>query len=353
MIYIGIYLALVTSVLFSQGKPDLQRQLALWWAAFFLPFIGLRRWVGCDYGGYLVIWNSTMYGNPWYSGEPGFALLLWGVQQLGLDYSILNLLAAALFLFGMIKLALREPNPLAIVALSFPIIIVHLAMSAIRQAIALAFVMIAYRFVVERRGILFAIFVLLAGSFHYTALVFLPMLALAFQKRSPFLLGALAVLWIAGVAYMGPQTVEVYRSRYLAAAAGAEPTAAGGIFRAAAVSAAGVIFFLYAQNRWKTVFPQDFVIIRYFAGATLLLVPLTVLSSVIGDRIGYYLMPAQAIIFARLPFLERVRSQPHWTAVPYIILFTFLVVWIWLSPLAGICYTPYDNHLFGGDGQPE
>jgi hypothetical protein len=350
MIYIGIYLALVTSVLLSQGKPELQRQLALWWTAFFLPFIGLRRWVGCDYGGYLYIWNSTLYGGePWYPHEPGFALLLWSVQQLGLDYSTLNLIAAVFFLFGLIRFAFREPNPLAVLALSFPIMIVHLGMSAMRQAIALAFVMLAYRCAVEGRNILFAIFILIAGSFHYTALVFLPALALAFQRRSPLLLGALCVFWIAGVAYLGPQTVEVYRSRYLETVSGSEPTAAGGILRAAAVSAAGVIFFSYAQKRWRRVFPQDFVIVRYLAAATLLLVPLTALSSVVGDRIGYYLMPAQVVIFARLPFLERVHSQHYLVAVPYVVLFAFLVIWILLSPLVDVCYIPYDNHLFGGD----
>ncbi|SFF58658.1 EpsG family protein [Halobacillus alkaliphilus] len=46
--------------------------------------------------------------------------------------------------------------------------------SAIRQTIAIALIMIAFKYIIEKRLIPFLTFVLLASSFHITALIFLP-----------------------------------------------------------------------------------------------------------------------------------------------------------------------------------
>ena len=67
--------------------------------------------------------------------------------------------------------------------------------------------------------------------------------------------------------------------------------------------------------------------------------PLSLFSSVIGDRFGYYLIPIQLVFLARLPFLAP--DSPIVALVPYVAGFVLLAVWTQVSVLFQQCYIPY------------
>ena len=67
--------------------------------------------------------------------------------------------------------------------------------------------------------------------------------------------------------------------------------------------------------------------------------PVSLYSSVIGDRFGYYLVPIQLVFLARLPFLGP--GSPIVALVPYIAGAAYLAVWIQTSALFEVCYIPY------------
>ncbi|NBB99157.1 MAG: EpsG family protein, partial [Alphaproteobacteria bacterium] len=78
-----------------------------------------------------------------------------------------------------------------------------------------------------------------------------------------------------------------------------------------------------------------------------LLIPV---STVIGDRFGYYLIPIQAMIFARIPFLQfRTNAALH-AALPYLGLLLVFTVWTQLSWHFQQCYIPYQTWIFGFPG---
>jgi hypothetical protein len=352
MIYLVLYVALILSVLMAAGRSPSTRALVGVWATFLLVFVGLRRWVGCDFTSYMHIWKFIQFTDANEAiqvTEPGFAVLTLLLQYMELEYYTVNLVAAAVFMFGLKKFAHRHPNPLAIIALSFPILIIHLAMSGVRQAIAIGFIMLAIGAFLDRRRLAFLLFVLLAASFHYSALLFLPLLAAI--NRSPSLHGlALAYLVAVGlISYAAPASVEVYQTRYLVAD-GAGPVATGGPVRALLVTVAGLLFFCLLRRPWQQKFPSDYNLTRFLAVFTMLLLPISAVSTVIGDRVAYYLMPTQLAIFARVPYLGLPPSLSRLVSVaPYLLLLGFLIAWLYASPLVEVCYLPYDNYLFGGD----
>jgi hypothetical protein len=82
----------------------------------------------------------------------------------------------------------------------------------------------------------------------------------------------------------------------------------------------------------------------------LITLPLALYASIIGDRMGYYLIPFQVVILQRLPFLFRggVNTQLL-AAAPYVALLAFLVLWMNLSPLFEGCYLPYRSVVFASE----
>jgi hypothetical protein len=348
MIYIIIFAALCLNLLHCSGAAACQRFSAQIWLSFFVFFVGLRRWVGCDFPGYLLNWDVMKMAVEFREGfaEPGFVWLVRTLQVLDLEYWSLNLIAGCIYLYGAKKLADRQPRPLAFIALSFPVLIIHLAMSGIRQAMAVGFLMLAFNAACDRRRLSFIMLVAAAASFHASAIIFLP-LVLAIGRSPPMLAfaGIYAVAMV-GLVWLTPATFETYHARYLGEQTAAVAT--GGPVRAFMVTIAGVIFFLMLRSAWKERFSRDFDLVRLLAFATLPLLPISVVSSIVADRLAFYLMPTQLIIFARMPLLlARAGHSRNWDLIPYLLLGGFLIVWVTFSPLAMACYMPYDNYLLG------
>ena len=100
-------------------------------------FAGFRDHVGCDWGGYLVIFNAAHYQEE----NPGTESAFWQANKLldyfELNYAYINVIASGLFFLGLHMVAKRQPDRFGVLILAFPILIINLAMSGIRQAIAL------------------------------------------------------------------------------------------------------------------------------------------------------------------------------------------------------------------------
>jgi hypothetical protein len=74
---------------------------------------------------------------------------------------------------------------------------------------------------------------------------------------------------------------------------------------------------------------------------------LVLVSSVIGDRLGYYLIPLEALIFARLPWLPLPSMRQVHGVAPYVALIVFFEVWTVLSRHFQQCYLPYGSWITG------
>lgn len=314
--------------------------------ALFL-FSAFRFEVGCDWSGYYYQWINQKWSDPnsvLDKREPLWWALIAGLQGLGLSYPSLNVASSAIFFLGVHVLARRQPDPLGFLILLFPILIVNMPMSGIRQGAAIGVMCIAFVAFNDRKLIWFVALTVLGSSLHSSAMVFLllaPMVWGGFTKTN---LVASAILAIPGAfLLLSTEDAELASSRYINTGI----DSAGAIFRVGLLAVSGLTFFLFFSNRWKRWFPDDYKLAGIGSILMMAMLVLVPASSVIGDRFGYYLIPIQAMIFARIPFLPLGRQTPYFSATPYLALAGVFAVWSLNSYHFQLCYVPYQTWLFG------
>jgi hypothetical protein len=311
-------------------------------------FSAFRYQVGCDWSGnysqYTVAadfdWSTlTNIREPiWW------AILAW-MNASDLPYPIANVISSAVFFGGIHILARRQPDPLGFLVLLFPILIINMPMSGIRQGAAIGLLAIAFTAFIDRRPLKYMFWVFMASGFHSSAIVFmilLPMVTGIYTRRR-LILGA--VLAVPGFYLLASTAAaDVAASRYINSG---NDEAAGAAFRAGLLTLSALYFFLFVRKKWQVTWSSDYSLVSIGAIGMALVLLLVPISTVIGDRFGYYLIPIQAMIFARLPFLPFRRNASLHSALPYLGLLFFFIVWAQLSSLFEQCYSPYQTWLFG------
>lgn len=347
MVYLGL-----TNVLFllryalasAQGARRQIYYVVL--LALFL-FSAFRYQVGCDWSGYYyqyltatdIDWSFMIN-----SREPIWWAILGWIRDMGLPYPVANIVSSALFFIGVHVLARRQPDPLGFLVLLFPILIINMPMSGIRQGAAIGLVCIAFAAFIDRRSIWFAFWVVVAAGFHASALIFLLLLPVATGRYTKSRLVMAALLAIPGAILLASgESAGVASSRYI----GGENEAFGGVFRVGFLGLSALYFFLFVKNKWIRTFPQDYSIVSIGAIGMVLTFLLIPVSSVIGDRFGYYFIPIQAMIFARIPYLPFSFNQSWHSALPYLGLLVVFSIWSLFSGHFQQCYIPYNSWIFG------
>lgn len=321
--------------------------------AYYAVLIGLfifsafRYEVGCDWAGYYNQYITAAFMD-WSliaeRREPIWWATLGWIQGRGLPYPVANIIPNILFFSGMHVLAKRQPDPLGFLVLSFPVLIINMPMSGIRQAAAIGLICFAYSAFIDRRPIRFAIFVVIASGFHSSALIFLLLLPVSMGHYSKARLFAAGFLAIPGAFLLASgESAEVAASRYI----DSDVEAFGAIFRLVLLSLSSFYFFYFIQSKWKSSFPRDYPLVSIGAiGMTFSFLILPI-SSVIGDRIGYYFIPIQAMILSRISYFHFGSNRQLHIMAPYVVLLIFFFVWTQMSGHFQQCYIPYDSWIFG------
>lgn len=347
MIYLGLYnLLMLIRYWVSAFAPN---RYKIYWAllvALFL-FSAFRFEVGCDWTGYLNQYEIQRYATleeAMAMAEPLWWTIIEFTHRKNLPYPWLNVISSAFFFIGIHAMAQRQHDPLGFLVLLFPILIINMPMSGIRQGAAIGVLCLAYVAFIDERRIRFIGWVLLASTLHTSALMMIalvPLIGGVYSWRRLVLMGALA---IPGMAFMlQGESAQIAISRYLNTGV----DAAGGIFRAGILVISGACFLIYLQVDWAKRFPKDYNLAIIGALMMVSIILLFPISSVIGDRFGYFLTPIQAMILARLPYLPIGRAHPSVIALPYIGLAVVFLTWTSLSSHFQLCYLPYQTWIFG------
>jgi hypothetical protein len=139
-------------------------------------FSAFRYEVGCDWTGYLNqydVFGSLTFAEAVATREPLWTVLIGLQVKLGVPYPWLNVISSFMFFYGIHQLAKRQPDALGFLVLLFPVLILNMPMSGIRQGAAVGIMCLAYLAFMDRRLVRFVGLVLLAAGFHSSAIVFL------------------------------------------------------------------------------------------------------------------------------------------------------------------------------------
>ena len=139
-----LFALFAAGALFTSGRPAVERHGAtlLFTLACIatVVMIGFRVDVGGDRYTYLEFYkrmNLYPLSRAIGMGDPSYALLNWTVRRADLGMWLVNTVCAAIFVAGLGKFALRQPNPWLAMLIAVPYLIIVVAMGYTRQAAAL------------------------------------------------------------------------------------------------------------------------------------------------------------------------------------------------------------------------
>lgn len=200
------FLAIISALDKRKGK----RNLFFVFVSFFaiILFQSLRKWtVGIDVVTYLNFFErlsaeSMMdFSSEFYTIETGFLIYNKLIAWFTSDKQIfLAIVSASIFIpIGYVIYKNSKNFYLSITAL-ITLGIYNFTFSGLRQSIAIAIVFLSFEFIKKKKWFWFVLIVLLASSFHLSALVFLPAYPLYFLKikKKHFLLvlGFIAIVFV-------------------------------------------------------------------------------------------------------------------------------------------------------------
>lgn len=315
---------------------------------FLMFFMGARGNVGCDTRTYAMRYDRMYRDAGWMEMlEKPEALFNWlnmGLIRLGLSYQTLLMACAAVFSACLYRFSKLSSRPMSFMVLAFPVLVVQLGMSGIRQAMALAFLMLALVAFVNGRRLWVAAWIVMAWQFHSSVIVFLPIALLAGRQVSAVRLGFAMVLLSPVVAWFLGARLEVYSDRYVEQIYG-ENSSSGAWFRYVLV----LIPFLVLEWKRRLVrqgHPEVYELLRLFSLITFALLPIGLLSSVALHRMVFYVMPVSILALlcvADTIFVRSNRRMAKW--LPFLAYGGYITMWFLASKHSRACYVPYETWL--------
>lgn len=305
--------------------------------------IGLRHHVGGDWNNYVTHFNELRwlsFDKAMSMSDPGYQLLSYWMNDWGWGIYMVNFISAILFVSGLIALLRRQINPWLGLVVAIPYLVIVVSMGYTRQGVAIGLVMWGIAALDRGKFFRFVFFVLLAVTFHKSAIL---MMAFGiFQQGRGKIIKLLAIVFVGmGVwsSLVEESSVHLWKN-YVEE----QMQSQGAMIRVMLNLLPSVLLLLF-RKEWKKHF-EDYTFWLMIALASIASVGLVSFASTAVDRMALYFIPIQMVVFARLPFLVRHRvSQKTTTFLVLLLYFMVLVVWLFFA--ANVRYwVPYHNILF-------
>lgn len=308
---------------------------------FVALMIGWRHEVGGDWEQYLISYErraGMTLSEVLALEDPGYKVIEWISNRFDWGVYGVNLMAATLFTFGLVRFTSQLPRPWLALVASIPYLVIVLGMGYSRQGIALGCLMAGL--VALGRGRLreFVFWALLGSTFHKSAVLVIPMAALSASRGR--LWTAVWVGLVTATAYtlFLESSVEVLVEGYLVA----QYQSSGAQIRLYMI-AVPAAFFLFLRRRFdmspaERTFWSWFSVAAIAAFAAFFLSP----SSTAVDRTALYLLPLQLVVMAYFPDVLGLKGSANQVWVLLGVLIYASVQFVWLK-YANFSYTwiPY------------
>lgn len=302
-----------------------------WWVAFVLVVlvIGLRHQVGADWKTYAEYVRLAAYDSLQHAvmqGDPAYSLLNWLAARMDLGPYFVNTVGAALFAWGLVVFCRAQPRPWLALAVAVPYLVIVVAMGYTRQGVAIGLVMLGLVALSDRKILRFIVFVVLAATFHKSAVILMPLAVLASSHRRVW-----TVLWVGLVTLLFyvlllQESVEWFNSVYIEA----EYKSVGAGIRVA-MNAVSAVLFLSFRRRFAMP-PADRTFWTWMSLGALAFVGLLLVSpsSTAVDRVALYWIPLQLFVLSRLPDALGQRNSQNALWVCTVVGYSAAVLFVWL-----------------------
>lgn len=296
-------------------------------AVIFSLIVGLRHEVGGDWQTYLPIFHDTSgltFVEAISKSDPGYFALNWLVAQLGGSIYWVNLFCALLLMWGTVIFCRRQPNPWLALLVSVPYMLIVVGMGYTRQSVALGFALIGLVALAEQRVRWFVAWVVLGALFHKSAVLLLPIAALAVTQNR-ILIATIIGATTALMYYLLLQSSsDALWTNYV----GADLQSQGGAVRVAMNAVPAILLFLFRTRLLLEKKERNLWL--WMSAFALACIPLVGLASTAIDRLALYLIPLQLFVFARLPRLAGSTAS-RTALVISLVAYYAAVEFVWLN----------------------
>ncbi len=300
-----------------------------WITLALLLLVGLRHEVGGDWGNYAAHFESAASDSryaEWWMSDPGYRLLMWIGAKAGWSVHAVNLMGGMFFSYGLVLFCRSLPRPWLALAVSVPYVVLVLGMGYSRQGFALGCIMAGLVALQRQKTRAFMIWVVLGATFHKSALLLLPILALVNSQRRVMTLLWLVVIGFFSYGVLLENSVESLQTNYVDAALQSE----GALVRLL-MNAFPAVIYLFYRNKFD-LSPTQKLLWFWLAVISLALFGAYFVSqsSTAVDRVGLYLLPIQMFAFAHLPEVLGRNAAQRKDYVAIVLFYYAMVEFVWL-----------------------
>ena len=307
--------------------------------------IGLRYHVGGDWLAYEDIFadaKGESLGTLPVVADPGYYLINIAVQWLGGELWLVNLVCGAIFTWGLTRFAEAQQRPWLAMVVAIPYLVIVVAMGYTRQAVAIGLIMAGLASYTKTGSMLrFAAYVAVAATFHKTAVVALPLIALANERgRFASLLIAVSATYLFYQFFLSA-SVGRFVTNYIDARYAAE----GAGIRVAMSVLPAALFLIRSRSLGYTERERRVVRNLSVAAFVFLFLLIVVHSSAAVDRLALYTIPLQVAVLSR----PRSVFTSEGLGTFLVLAYAAVVQFTWLNYAHHARYwVPYQFWPFGG-----
>ena len=305
--------------------------------------IGLRFEVGGDWYRYLYVYSyldNSSFFESFRANDIGYEALYWLSKYLFNSIYLVNVLNAAIFVYGLMRFCRFMPMPWLALLVSIPYLVIVVSMGYTRQATAIGITMLALISLAETKRLKFYMLVFLGALFHKTAVLIF--LLDFFYNKDKF--NTFSVVTLTGLLFAIFSTLSNYFDHlfyYYVKTNYHESD--GAVVRTLMNAFAGLIFFIH-RDRFEKIY-NDGKLWYLLSIASLFFLVISFNYSTFSDRMSLYLIPLQIVVFSRLFTLYH--SKQIKTILILAITSAYVAVmftWLFFANHANV-WLPYKNIL--------
>ncbi len=293
--------------------------------------IGFRFRVGGDWWSYLAYLHRAeflSFSEALTQRDPGYILLNWLAANTFGEIWVVNFLCGAIFSWGLLAFAKQQPRPWLALLVAVPYLVIVVAMGYSRQAVAIGLAMLGLVALTRDRSLLkFVLWVALAATFHRTAVILIPIAALATDRGRLWTaawVGAAAAILYYLLLY---DSVDRFMYGYIERGYQSEGAAVR-----IAMNALPAAIFLLARRRFPLA-PGErrpWMLMAAVAVGCIGLLAVSPSSTAV-DRLALYLVPLQVFVLSRFPDAFAPRLADRATIAFGVIAYSAVVQFVWLN----------------------
>lgn len=324
----------------SPGRLKPSQGMLMWIAVgtLFALMMGFRHEVGGDWSSYARNFAQAATV-PLAEGvglaDPGYYSLNWAIGRLGGDIYYVNLVCAAVMMWGTVVFCRHQPNPWLALVAAVPYMLVVVGMGYTRQSVALGFALLGLSALGNARVRHFVLWIALGATFHKSAILLLPIAALAASRNRLLTLTLIAATSALLYYLLLADSTERLWENYI----GTDVESQGGLVRVIMNVLPALLLIVFRRQLAPDA--QERRLWLWIALFALVCLPLVGVASTAIDRIALYLIPLQLFVFARLPRLAR-SVEVRTPLVLGVVGYYASVLYVWLNYAAhAYAWVPY------------